>query len=143
MKITTLGKTIADAEVLLLKKRSARVVKQLILCAIGALCGLFTLISLHAVLAALCWDLFHFGVLGVSLILFAFDIFLMALFFLLAVRQRVSVEEIEAKVIRNHSLKELRNSLALTALLGAFGGPLGNVIRQHGWKFIRNVFKRN
>ncbi|MDI2112913.1 hypothetical protein [Commensalibacter nepenthis] len=143
MKIAEYGKAAVDAEVLLLKKKSIRISKQVVLCLIGALFGLFTLISIHAVLAALCWNIFHTGVLGTALIILVFDIVCMLLLFLCAFKQRVSEEEIEAKIVRNYNLKELRNSLAVTALIGTLSGPLGGYLRGFFWQFIKKIFKRN
>lgn len=142
MKIAEYGKAAVDAEVVLLKKKSIRISKQIVLCLVGALFGLFTLISIHAVVAALCWNLFHTGFLGTSLIVFAFDFICMMLLFVWAFKQRVSEAELEAKVVRNHNLKELRNSLALTALISTLSGPLGSYLRGFIWQFIKKIFKK-
>lgn len=142
MKIVEFGKAAADAEILLLKKKSLRVSKRILLCCIGAVFGLFILISLHAVLAALfCW-LFHFGFLGASLLVLCFDILCAVFFFYLAFKDRVSEAEIEAKVIRNHNLKQLRDSIALTTLITALTGPIGGYVRSFLWKFIKRKFHR-
>ncbi|MDI2091072.1 hypothetical protein [Commensalibacter oyaizuii] len=143
MKIAEFSKAAVDAEVLLIKKKSMRISKQVLLCCVAALFGLFTLISLHAVLAALCWYILNIGVLGISFIILAFDIVCMALLFLCASKQRVSEEEIEAKIIRNYNLKELRNSLAITALLGTLSGPLGEFIRRFLWNFVKRMLGKN
>lgn len=143
MKIAEYGKAAVDAEVTLLKKKSIRISKQVILCLVGAIFGLFTLISLHAVLAALCWSLFHTGFLGTSLIVLAFDFICMILLFICAFKQRISEAEIEAKIVRNYNLKELRNSLAISALIGTLSGPLGGYIRGFIWQFIKKIFKKS
>ena len=130
MKIVEFGKAAADAELLLLKKKSIRVSKQILLCCIGAVFGLFVLISLHAVLAALCCWLFHIGFLGSSLIILIFDILCAGIFFYLALQAKIGEEEIEAKVIRNHNLKQLRDSIALTTL------------RSFIWQFIKKKFRK-
>ncbi|CAI3944044.1 MULTISPECIES: hypothetical protein [Commensalibacter] len=143
MKIAEYGKAAVDAEVMLLKKKSIRISKQVILCLVGALFGLFALISIHAVVAALCLSLLHTGFLGTSLIVFAFDLVCMLLLFLCAFRQRIGEAEIEAKIVRNHNLKELRNSLAITALIGALSGPLGGYLRGFIWQFIKKIFGKS
>lgn len=142
MKIAEYGKAAVDAEVILLKKKSIRISKQIILCVVGALFGLFALISIHAVVAALCWNLLHTGFLGTSLIILLFDVFCAAFLFWRAVKQRVSEAEIEAKIVRNYNLKELRNSLAITALIGTLSGPVGSYLRGFIWQFIKKIFKR-
>lgn len=142
MKIAEYGKAAVDAEVILLKKKSIRISKQIILCVVGALFGLFALISIHAVVAALCWNLLHTGFLGTSLIILLFDVFCAAFLFWRAVKQRVSEAEIEAKIVRNYNLKELRNSLAITALIGMLSGPVGSYLRGFIWQFIKKIFKR-
>lgn len=142
MKIAEYGKAAVDAEVILLKKKSIRISKQIVLCLVGALFGLFALISIHAVLAALCWNLLHTGFLGTSLIIFVFDGVCAAFLFWCAFKQRVSVAELEAKVVRNHNLKELRNSLAITALIGTLSGPIGGYVRGIIWQFIKKIFKK-
>ena len=139
MKIVEFGKAAADAELLLLKKKSIRVSKQIVLCCIGAV---FILISLHAVLAALCCWLFHVGFLGSSLIVLIFDILCAILFFYLVFQSKMSEEEIEAKVIRNHNLKQLRDSIALTTLITALTGPIGGYIRSFLWQFIKKKFQK-
>lgn len=142
MKIAEYGKAAVDAEVILLKKKSIRISKQIILCVVGALFGLFALISIHAVVAALCWNLLHTGFLGTSLIILLFDVFCAAFLFWRAVKQRVSEAEIEAKIVRNYNLKELRNSLAITALIGTLSGPVGSYLRGFIWQFIKKIFKK-
>lgn len=142
MKIAEYGKAAVDAEVILLKKKSIRISKQIILCVVGALFGLFALVSIHAVVAALCWNLLHTGFLGTSLIILLFDVFCAAFLFWRAVKQRVSEAEIEAKIVRNYNLKELRNSLAITALIGTLSGPVGSYLRGFIWQFIKKIFKR-
>lgn len=143
MKIAEYGKAAVDAEVMLLKKKSIRISKQIVLCLIAALFGLFTLISIHVVLAAICLNLLHTGFLGTSLIVLAFDIVCMLLLFLWAFKQRISEAEIEAKIVRNYNLKELRNSLAITALIGALSGPLGGYLRGFIWQFIKKIFRKS
>ncbi len=142
MKIVEFGKAAADAELLLLKKKSIRLSKQIVLCCIGAVFSLFILISLHAVLAALCCWLFHVGFLGSSLIVLIFDILCAILFFYLVFQSKMSEEEIEAKVIRNHNLKQLRDSIALTTLITALTGPIGGYIRSFLWQFIKKKFHK-
>lgn len=142
MKIVEFGKAAADAELLLLKKKSIRVSRQILLCCIGAVFGLFVLISLHAVLAALCCWLFHIGFLGSSLIILIFDILCAGIFFYLALQAKIGEEEIEAKVIRNHNLKQLRDSIALTTLITALTGPLGGYLRSFIWQFIKKKFRK-
>lgn len=142
MKIAEYGKAAVDAEVVLLKKKSIRISKQIILCLVGALFGLFALISIHAVVAALCWNLLHTGFLGTSLIILLFDVFCAAFLFWRAIKQRVSEAEIEAKIVRNYNLKELRNSLAITALIGTLSGPVGSYLRGFIWQFIKKIFKK-
>lgn len=142
MKIAEYGKAAVDAEVILLKKKSIRISKQIILCLVGALFGLFALISIHAVVAALCWNLLHTGFLGTSLIILLFDVFCAAFLFWRAIKQRVSEAEIEAKIVRNYNLKELRNSLAITALIGTLSGPVGSYLRGFIWQFIKKIFKK-
>lgn len=142
MKITELGKAAIDAEALLLKKKSIRVSKQVVLCLIGALFGLFTLISVHIVIAALCWSFLHTAFIGTSLIIFAFDIVCTGILFYLVTIQKITEAEIEAKIIRNHSLRELRNSLAITTVIAALSGPLGDYIRRFLWRFIKNMFHK-
>lgn len=142
MKIAEYGKAAVDAEVILLKKKSIRISKQIILCVVGALFGLFALVSIHAVVAALCWNLLHTGFLGTSLIILLFDVFCAAFLFWRAVKQRVSEAEIEAKIVRNYNLKELRNSLAITALIGTLSGPVGSYLRGFIWQFIKKIFKK-
>lgn len=143
MKIAEYGKAAVDAEVLLLKKKSIRISKQVVLCLVGALFGLFTLISIHTILAALCWTFLHTGFLGTALIIFVFDMICMSLLFWCAFKQRASEEEIEAKIVRNYNLKELRNSLAITALIGTLSGPLGGYLRGFIWQFFKKIFKKN
>lgn len=142
MKIAEYGKAAVDAEVVLLKKKSIRISKQIILCLVGALFGLFALISIHAVVAALCWNLLHTGFLGTSLIVLLFDVCCAAFLFWRAIKQRVSEAEIEAKIVRNYNLKELRNSLAITALIGTLSGPVGSYLRGFIWQFIKKIFKK-
>lgn len=142
MKIVEFGKAAADAEVLLLKKKSIRVSKRILLCCIGGIFGLFALISLHAVLAAFCCWLFHIGFLGTSLIILAFDVFCAVILFYCAFKGKVSEAEIRAQVIRDHNLKELRNSIALTTILTALTGPMGGYVRQFLWRFIKRRFHK-
>lgn len=142
MKIVEYGKAAADAEVLLLKKKSIRVSKRILLCCIGAVFGLFALISLHAVLAAFCCWLFHIGFLGTSLIVLVFDVLCAWLLFYFAFKERASEAEIEARILRDHNLKELRNSIALTTLITTLTGPLGGYVRQFLWQFIKGKFHK-
>lgn len=140
MKIVEYGKAAADAEVLLLKKKSVRVGKCVFLCIVAAVFGVFSLITLHAVLAALCLWLFKTGFLGTSLIVLAFDILGVVLFLLLAFKGGITEAEMKARVIRDHNLKELRSSIALTTLIGMLTGPIGGYVRQYMWQFVKGKF---
>lgn len=141
MKIADLGKSAFNAEVFLWKKKTSRVGKQIVFLVAAALFGLFTLISFHALLAAICWVWLDVGLISTAAIVCGVDIFFMLLMLIFS-RQKITAEEIEARFNRNNNLNELRNTLALTTVINALSGPLGSYLGQRLWNLLGKLFRR-
>jgi hypothetical protein len=115
VRTVDLGRTAAQAEILRLKRLVRRQITRVVWGVVAAAFLIAVLVMVHVVLFALLnlvlppiWS---------TVVLLAFDAVLAGLFLVLAFRGSPDTLEIEAATIRDQALLEMRESLAIGAIL--------------------------
>ena len=138
MKIVRLGRAALEAELLRLRFVATRAVRRVACVGIAAVFGLFAFVILHVAL---------FFVLELdanitpawSAVIVAGGDLLLALIFLLGARAgSPSVVEIEARIMRDRALSELRTSVAVAT----FTGPAARYAGRGAFGLARRAFRR-
>ena len=129
MRTVDLGRTAAQAEVLRLRRLIRRQVWRAVWAVVAVVFVIAVLVMVHVVAYMLLASVLP--PIGAAAIVLAFDLVVTALFAVLALRGAPDRVETEAKAIRDQALSEMKESLAITALLS----PLTRVaIRSAGRK---------
>ena len=129
MRTADLGRTAAQAEVLRIKRLAKRQVNRAIWGAVAAVFLIAVLVMVHVLAydALLTWVAPVWG----AVILLAVDLLMALLFGSLALRNKPDAVEAEARTIRDQALAEMRESVAISALMS----PLTRVaVRSAGRK---------
>jgi hypothetical protein len=129
VRTADLGRAAAQAEVLRIKSLIARQITRAVMGGVAAVFLVAVLVMVHVVafialgpLLPPLWD---------AVVILAFDLVVALLFGLLAAKSTPGPVEAEAKVIRDQALSEMKESLAIAAILS----PLGRVaVRAAGRK---------
>ncbi len=138
MKIVRLGRAALEAELLRLRFVATRAARRVACVGIAAVFGLFAFVILHVAL---------FFVLELdanitpawSAVIVAGGDLLLALIFLLGARAgSPSVVEIEARIMRDRALAELRTSVAIAT----FTGPAARYAGRGAFGLARRAFRR-
>lgn len=104
----------------------------------------FAAISLHAVLWALFLTVCGLAPIWASLCVLAFDLVGVLIFALFALNsRRPSMAEEKARIQREHCIQELKQSIAVTALVSLVCGPLGRFVGHRIFDMIRAFFTGN
>ena len=129
MRTVDLGRTAAQAEVLRLRRLIRRQVGRAVWAAVALVFVIAVLVMIHVVAYMLLATVVP--AVAAAAIVLGFDVVMTALFAVLALRGAPDRVETEAKVIRDQALAEMKESLAITALLS----PLTRVaVRSAGRK---------
>jgi hypothetical protein len=125
MRTLTLTKLAAQAEVLVLRRQASAVARRAAYGAVAAVFGLGALVLLHLVgyLALLQFALL--SPLFATLILLGVDVLFLLLFALMASGTMSDPVLAEARLVRDQSLEQVRESLTLAALIRPAGRVLG------------------
>lgn len=103
----------------------------------------FAAITFHAVLWALFSQLCHLSALLSAVCVLGVDLVFFFIFLLLGLRAgRPGLAEARARKEREEKWNELKQTFALTALLGVAGGPVGRFVGGQAWRFARSMFTR-
>ena len=119
MRTVDLGRTAAQAEVLLIQRMIRRQVMRVVWGAVAAVFGIAVLVMLH-VLAFMALAALLPPILDAAAVL-AFDAVLLIVFVVFALRGAPDPIEVEARTIRDQALSEMRESLAIGMLIGPAG----------------------
>ncbi|MXV43779.1 hypothetical protein GS501_01760 [Saccharibacter sp. 17.LH.SD] len=104
---------------------------------------LFAAISFHGVLWALFFAFCHFGIFYSALCVLGVDLLFVVLFIILAaISRRPGLAEERARIARDNKLHELKQSIALSALLNVVTGPMGRSAGGFFFKKARSAFSR-
>ncbi len=126
MRTTDLARAAASAEVLRIKRLVRRQVFRAVFGVVAAVFAVGALILLHVVgYTALVPSLTP---LEASLVLLAIDVVIAALFGVLAARGAPDAIELEAKLVRDQAIAEMRESVAISALVGPVGRMAGRTL---------------
>ena len=118
MKIVRLGRAALEAELLRLRSVATRAARRVAFVAVAALLGLFAFVTLHVALFFVLELDARITPAWSAVIVAGADLF-MALVFVLAARVGgPSVVEIEARIMRDRALSELRTSVAIATFTG-------------------------
>ena len=119
MRTVDLGRTAAQAELLMIQRMVRRQAMRVVWGAVAAVFAIGVLIMLHVIaytaLAMVLQPLLD------AAVLLGFDLLVMIVFVVFAVRGAPDAIEAEARAIRDQALTEMRESLAVSALLGPPG----------------------
>jgi len=119
VKTVDLGRAAAAAEVLLLKRMVQRQVMRAVYGAVAAVFLIGVLVLLHIVVFYALGP--YLGPLADSAVLLAIDLVIAIVCGVLAMRNTPDAVEVEAKLIRDQSLRGMKESLAVAALIGPVG----------------------
>ena len=134
MRTVDLGRTAAQAELLRIKRLISRQVMRVVWGIVAAVFGIALLVMVH-VLACELLDL-AVPSWASALIVLAFDGVLAIVFVVLALRGAPDRIEIEARLVRDEALAELRETMLVSAVMG----PVGRAaFRKAGRKSIGSV----
>ena len=118
MRTVDLGRPAAQAEVLRIKRLVRRQAMRVVWGVVAAVFLVAVLVMVHAVVfAALTTAL---SPLLSTVVLGVIDLLLAVLFLVLALKGAPDTLEVEARAIRDQALSEMKESLAITALLSPF-----------------------
>ncbi|CUW48651.1 hypothetical protein IFJ82_01430 [Novacetimonas hansenii] len=137
MRIGEIGKTIIDGELTLRKLMAIRLGRQAAFLVVAAVFGGFATITGHGLLWAFCYQTLGLSVLGASCAVFAVDIIAACMFAFMGRRSYMTAEEIRVRFAREHALNELRQTVALSAVVGTVAGP----VTRHTGRAIWNLFQ--
>ncbi len=126
MKTFDLGRAAAAAEVLLLKRMVARQVTRAVLGAVAALFMVGVLILLHIVIYQALVP--YLPPLGRSAILLGIDLLIAVVCGAMAMSNTPDAIEVEAKLLRDQSLMAMKESVAMTAVLGPMGSLAARIL---------------
>jgi hypothetical protein len=126
VKTLDLGRAAAAAEVLLLKRMVGRQVTRAVFGAVAAVFVVGALILLHVVIYQAMAP--YLSPLARSAILFGIDLVIAIVCGLMAMSNTPDAIEVEAKLLRDQSLMAMKESVAMTALLGPIGSLAGRVV---------------
>lgn len=138
MRIVRLGRAALDAEAVRLRYVALRTVRRVVL---GAIAGVFGLVALAALHVA------AFFVLELdaritpawsAVIVAGGDLLLAVILLMLAARGGLSAGEIEARIMRDRTISELRTSLAFAT----FTGPAARLAGRGAFGVAKRVFRR-
>ena len=119
MRTVELGRTAAQAEILLIQRMIRRQVMRVVWGAVAAVFAIAVLIMLH-VLAFMALAALLSPILDAVAVL-GFDALVMIIFVVFALRGAPDPIEAEARMIRDQALAEMRESVAISVLLGPAG----------------------
>ncbi|MBE1723648.1 hypothetical protein [Bombella apis] len=103
----------------------------------------FAAITLHGVFWAFFRQICHLGLLLSAACVLGIDLLFFIIFLLLAVRAGHSgLAEARARMERDRKMHELKQSFALTSLLGLASGPVGRYAGGQAWRMAKGVFTR-
>lgn len=119
MHTVDLGRTAAQAELLLIQRMIRRQAFRVVWGVVAAVFGIGVLIMAHVTAFILLEMVLQPWI--VTLIVLGFDLVLMVVFLLFALRGTPDAIEAEARKIRDEALGEMRESVAISVLLGPVG----------------------
>ena len=136
MRALQLVQVAAEAEKIRLQRKAVRELKRVVYAAMATIFALGILCMLHV----LAWSLLvpHVGPVWTSIILLGTDVVIVMAFGFLAVRSKPGRAERDAEDIRRGALRQVRQSLALSAVVPAVGlltgrGLSSAVTDRTGW----------
>jgi hypothetical protein len=138
MKVVRLGRAALDAELLRLRSVATRGARRAAFAAVAALFGLFTLAVLHvAAYFVLSLDA-RITPAWSAVIVAGGDLFFVVVMLIAARTGGPSATEIEARILRDRALSELRTSLAIAT----FTGPAARYAGRGAFGLARRAFHR-
>ncbi len=115
MRTVDLGRTAAQAEVLRIKRLVRRQAMRAVWGVVAAVFLIAVLVMLHAVIFALLTT--ALSPLWATVVLLVIDLLIAIVFIVLAARGAPDTLEVEARNIRDQALLEMRESVAISAIL--------------------------
>ena len=103
--------------------------------------GFFALVAVHVVIWTLCDGPWNTGKVWASVIVLGFDILVAVILVLLGRGRLPDPIEVEARITRDRSISELRNTLAMTAVTTAVAGPAGRFAGRTAWGALRKLVR--
>jgi hypothetical protein len=117
MRTVTLTKLAARAELLVLRRQAAAVARRAVYAAVAAVFGLGVLVLLHIVGYLALLQFGHVPPFYAALIVLAADLILLLIFALMASGTMADPILAEARLVRDQSLEQVRESLTMAALI--------------------------
>lgn len=138
MKIVRLGRAALEAELLRYRLIATRTVRRVAFAAVAAVLGLFAFATLHVAL----FFVFELDA-GITpawsaVIVAGLDLFVALVFLIGARASGPSAVEIEARIMRDRALAELRTSVAIAT----FTGPAARYAGRGAFGLARRAFRR-
>ncbi len=125
MRTTRLARVAAEAEILLIRREVKTAVRRGIYGAVAAVFAIGVLILLHVVGFLALEQFAHFAPLVAAAIILGVDLVLAGLFALLASGAMKDPVAEEARLIRDQSLSQIKETLTMAAVLKPAGRMLG------------------
>ena len=119
MRTVELGRTAAQAELLRFKRMLRRQAMRGVWGAVAAVFAIAVLVMVHVV--AFMAIALALAPIWAALIVLAFDVVMLAVFGLIALNSKPGAIETEARELRDRALVEMRESVAIAALLNPVG----------------------
>ncbi len=138
MKLTKSLRTAVDAEIVLVKSTGRRMARQAVLFGMAALFGLFALGYLHVTGYLALEQVGHVAPIWSALIVVGADVLLCLILLILARAGGPDAQAIEARLVRDRALTDLRNSFAIATL----SGPAGRLAGRGVIGAVRNLVTR-
>lgn len=142
MKLFDVGQDAIQAQGVVMQRVATRWGRRAAWFVLAAIFGGFALVSLHAVLWAGALVVLHFNPLTAAVSVLGVDVVVMFVFFLLSTRHVADPLEYEARLKRDRKFAELRQTLALSTVIGLALGPVGRFSGRQAFKMARNIFFR-
>ncbi len=118
MRTAELGRTAAQAEFLRIKRLVRRQAMRAVWAAVASVFVIAMLVMIHVIAYFALVPATLSPLLG-AVALFGFDLVVTVIFGIMAMRSAPDVIEVEAKLIRDRSLHEMKQSLAIGAIISA------------------------
>lgn len=138
MKIVRLGRAALEAELLRLRVVATRTARRVAYVGIAAVFGLFAFVTLHIALFFVLELDAHITPAWSAVIVAGGDLFVALVLLLSARVGGPSVVEIEARIMRDRALSELRTSMAIAT----FTGPAARYAGRGAFGLARRAFRR-
>lgn len=143
MKPLELGQEVLSAQGQILSRSAMRIGRRVACALVAVVFLLFAAISFHGFLWAFFISVAGLSYVKASLCVIGVDLFFVLIFAVLAAWSIPDVVEIEARILRDRKLVELKQSIAITAVTGVLLGPAGRFTGRKLFSLIRSFFSHS